>query len=126
MHHAFPEFLLHRPCVFPHPCWLVHKNTGLLQIKKLQEGHRIFIEIVDISVQVHQVAEFQHLLLQLFDLVFYPVGFLCMEFPPQLFRETFCLPFNFFHAPFYLAVGKQHLPCRVNCDAGKLFDRTLA
>ena len=126
MRHTFPKFQFHRVGVFFHSGRFIHKNAGFTPVKQIKKGHGILIKIMNISVKIQKIAEFINLLQKLSRLFFHSVGFLGMKIFPKLFRKRLSLFFNLIHSGFQPLIRKQHFTRRINRNAGKLFQGTLA
>ena len=63
--HALAKFQLHSPCVLLDPQRFVEIDAASPALQKIGEGHGVLIEIVDETVEVHQVLELCHLLPQI-------------------------------------------------------------
>ncbi len=126
MRHTFPKFQLHRVGVFFHSGRFIHKNACFALVKQIQKRHGILIKIVHIRIQIQQIPKFVNLLQKFPCLLFYSVSFLGMKIFPQLFRKRLSLFFNLIHSGLKPLIRKQHFTRRINRNAGKLFQGTLA
>ena len=97
MDHALTKLCFHSLCMLFNMCRLIQEKNSLFHIEQFQKRNRLFVEIIHISVKARCISEFHHLLFQLFDMRGNPMGFLRMEFFPELLLKCRSLLFDLFH-----------------------------